>query len=136
MRLCLPLNLGLAHSENAEIKPGISKEDSPECVSFSRVRMEVEYLDSAVLIIVIPNLTKFSLEQNSTHTQQTSIHLVRSSGIDCCENDNDEDGDDHEEELKDVSPDDSLHAAHRGVEDTDDEDGSAGHIDIQPHDGL
>ena len=43
-------------------------------------------------------------------------------------------GDKHEDELKDVGPDDGLDAADRGVEDADDEEGNAGAIHIKSSD--
>ena len=85
MRQGLPLNLGLAHSENAKIQPGISKYYSPERMSFSRIRVEIEDLDSAVLIIVIPHLKEKAFRNVSSSERIKAIkYLVGSSSINCC----------------------------------------------------
>ena len=43
-------------------------------------------------------------------------------------------GDKHEDELKDIGPDDRLDPPHRGVEHTDDEQSNAGAVHIESSD--
>ena len=43
-------------------------------------------------------------------------------------------GDKHEDELKDIGPDDRLDPPHRGVEHTDDEQGNAGAVHVEASD--